>query len=287
MTVLVVGATGMLGRPVAQRLIEEGHAVRVLARNPTRARAELGERFDYVAGDVGDPDSLARALDRCRAVHVNLRGRTLDEIEHVEVDGVRAIADAARRVGVERLTYLSAAGIELADPSLLPVRVKRAAEAAIIESGVPFTILRATHFMESLDLFVRGRSATILGYQPQRFHYIAAADFARQAVRALGEPRAANMALTLLGPEPMTMREALEVYVRIARPDLKITQAPLGVLRVVAAVTRNPQLRLATALFGAFQRIGEGVDDGQARMLLGPATTRLDQWCAARVAVQA
>jgi nucleoside-diphosphate-sugar epimerase len=52
---LVVGATGMLGRPVVFRLREDGHIVRLLARDVRRARASLGAGFEYVDGDVGDP----------------------------------------------------------------------------------------------------------------------------------------------------------------------------------------------------------------------------------------
>jgi uncharacterized protein YbjT (DUF2867 family) len=53
--VLVVGATRQLGRPVASRLRDDGHIVRVLARDVRRARASLGAGFEYVDGDVGDP----------------------------------------------------------------------------------------------------------------------------------------------------------------------------------------------------------------------------------------
>lgn len=280
--ILVVGATGMLGRPVAERLADEGRTVRVLARDPARAEKLLGRRFAYVRGDVSDPASLDAALSGCTGVHVNLRGTTEADLHSVEVEGTAAVAAAAKRAGVDRLTYLSGAGIESADPNLLPVRTKRAAEAAIRTSGVPYVILRATHFMESLDLFVRGKAATILGDQLQRFHYIAAADYAAQVSRALTEPAAANKALTLLGPEAYTMREALDVYVRLSRPDLKVTQAPLPVVRLVATLKRDRQLKLVTDLFRAFRRIPETGDRAEADALLGPATTRLEDWCRAR-----
>lgn len=280
--ILVVGATGMLGRPVAERLVADGRTVRVLARDPARAEKLLGRRFDYRQGDVSDPASLDAALSGCAGAHVNLRGTTEADLHRVEVQGTEAVARAAKRAGVDRLTYLSGAGIESADPGLLPVRVKQTAEAAIRASGVPHTILRATHFMESLDLFVRGETATILGDQPQRFHYLAAADYAAQAARALTEPGAADKALTLLGPQAHTMREALDVYVRLSRPDLKVAQAPLPLVRLVATLKGDRQLKLVTDLFRAFRRIPETGDRAEADRLLGPATTTLEEWCRAR-----
>jgi uncharacterized protein YbjT (DUF2867 family) len=280
--ILVVGATGMLGRPVAERLRDSGAPVRVLSRDPARAAAQLGPGLEYVEGDVGTPASIERALDGCRGVHVNLRGATLDDIERVEIGGADAIARAAAKAGAERLTYLSGAGIEAADPRLLPVRVKSGAEAAIRASGVPYTILRATHFMESLDLFVRGRHAELLTPQPHKLHYLAASDYADQVVRAYANRAAANRALTLLGPQAFTMREALEIYVARTRPDLTIRELPLFVARIIARFVRDPGLRMAVTLFDAFRRIPETGDAAEADALLGKAETTLEQWCERR-----
>jgi hypothetical protein len=71
--VLVVGATGMLGRPVVERLSADGSGVRVLARDPESARSLLGKGVEYVGGAVEDGASLGRALEGCRAVHVSLK----------------------------------------------------------------------------------------------------------------------------------------------------------------------------------------------------------------------
>ena len=70
--VLVVGATGMLGRPVVRRLVEEPCAVRALVRDPKRAGPLLPEACELVAGDLRDARSLERALAGVDAVYVNL-----------------------------------------------------------------------------------------------------------------------------------------------------------------------------------------------------------------------
>jgi uncharacterized protein YbjT (DUF2867 family) len=61
-TILVIGGTGARGQPVARRLQADGHGVRVLARSPAKARLRLGDTFEVLAGNVGDPPALARAL---------------------------------------------------------------------------------------------------------------------------------------------------------------------------------------------------------------------------------
>ena len=276
--ILVVGGTGMLGRPVVERLLAEGRQIRLLSRDPARARALFGDRVDHRSGDVADPGALDRALAGAAAVHINLRATTVPEFETVEAAGTRAVAEAAARAGVRRITYLSGAGIEHADPKLPPMRAKQAAEAAIRASGVPYAILRATHFMESLDLFVRGGKAEIIGEQPHRYHYLAAADYARQAARALALPDDVSGAYALLGPEALTMREALERYRALIRPDLVIRGAPLPLLKLLARVTGKAELRHVTTLFDTFRQVPEGPRDLEAERLLGPAPTRLDDW---------
>ncbi|MBA3895574.1 MAG: NAD(P)H-binding protein [Sphingomonadaceae bacterium] len=281
-TVLVIGATGMLGKPVAVRLLCDGYRVRVLCRAPDAARAMLGDGFDYVAGDVRDPGALRGAVEGCRFVHVNLKGTTPAELRAVEVEGTGLTARVAKAAGVERLTYLSGAGIETASPRLLPVRIKQAAEAAIRASGVPYTILRASHFMESLDLFVRGRRAIILGRQPLAYHYLAADDYAGQVAAAFRCDQATNLTLTLHGPQPLTMEQALTTYVRLIRPDVTMGHMPLWPLRLIGGVTNNGGLKIAVALFDAFPRIPETGDTGLADQLLGPATTTIAEWCERR-----
>ncbi len=280
--ILIIGGTGMLGRPVVGRLVREGKRVRALVRDVESARALLGPGVDLVRGDVLDAGSVESAVRGARAVHVSLRGTSLAEIERIEVGGTTTVAAAAARAGVERLTYLSGAGIQDGPPDLLPVRIKTAAECAIRASGVPFTVLRPTHFMESLDLFVRGGKAELLGPQPHRFHYIAADDYAAQVARLLDMPDAEAPELTLLGPQAFTMREALEFYLRLARPDLKVVESPLALVKLVAALTRNPQLRLVTTLFEAFRRLPETGERISADRLVGPATSTLEAWCRAR-----
>ena len=284
MTVLVIGAGGMLGRPVAERLIADGVPVRVMGRDGAALAAKFGGRAEIVAGDVRDPGRIAAAVAGARAVHISIKAASPAEFQTLEAAGVRSIAAAAAVAGVGRLTYLSGAGIEAGDPRLLPVAGKQAAEAAIRASGVPFTILRATHFMESLDLFVRGDSASIIGRQPHAYHYLAAADYAAMVARALREPAAAGRALALFGPEAMTMRAALDRYAALLHPGMKVGTAPLPVIRLVAAVTRNRALGHAAVLFDAFRQLPETGDGAEADTLLGKAGTTLAAWCAARQA---
>src|SRR5687767_12951449 len=102
-TVLVVGATGMLGNPVARQLLADGFHVRVLTRQPESARKRFGALFEVFAGDVTQPQTLLAALRGCYGVHVNLAGGPdaagYDAIEH---RGTANVARLAEESGVQR-----------------------------------------------------------------------------------------------------------------------------------------------------------------------------------------
>lgn len=76
--ILVIGATGMLGEPVARRLKEENFQVRVMTRDINKARKRFDKTFEIVAGDVTDTTSLEKALDGCFGVHISISPREID-----------------------------------------------------------------------------------------------------------------------------------------------------------------------------------------------------------------
>ncbi len=278
--ILVVGGTGMLGRPVVDALAARAIPVRVLSRDTHVPRPNI----QFVRGAVEDASALAAAVEGCRAVHINLRATNAAELNTVEIGGTRAVVAASRAAGIERIGYVSGAGMEAADPKLPMAHAKQSAEAAVQGSGVEWMLFRATHFMESLDLFVRSGRIELMTPQPLAYHYLAARDYGRIVAQAYLEPSAANQAFTMLGPQPLTMRAALDIYVSRLHPGMKIRATPTAILRLVAALTGNRELKHASLLFSTFPKIPETGDRDITDTLLGRAETTLAQWCDTRAA---
>ncbi len=112
-TILVTGATGFLGWHVARRLLDRGCCVRALARDTRRLR-EL-PKIEPAQGDLRDPQSLTRAVQGCKSLfHVaadyRLWVRDPDEMYRANVDGTRALFEAALKAGVEKIVYTSTVG---------------------------------------------------------------------------------------------------------------------------------------------------------------------------------
>ena len=115
MKVLVTGATGFIGSAVARALLDSGAEVRALVRQGTDLRALEGLAVETVHGDLCDAHSLRIALGGCQqlyhvAAHYALWARDPSVFYRVNVDGTKAVMEAARDVGTERIVYTSTIG---------------------------------------------------------------------------------------------------------------------------------------------------------------------------------
>lgn len=109
---LVTGATGLVGHNIARVLREQGHSVRVLARDPERAQAIVPEGCEIVPGDVTDLPSLRAACEAIDTVYhaAGLPEQWLPDIEafdRVNVGGTQNMLIAARECSVRRFVYTS------------------------------------------------------------------------------------------------------------------------------------------------------------------------------------
>jgi len=109
---LVTGATGFVGSAVVRRLLREDHHVRALVRAGADRRNLQGLEVEVVEGDLTDAASLARICDGCDALfHLaadyRLWAPRPQELYRTNVEGTRALLDAAQRAGVPRVVYTS------------------------------------------------------------------------------------------------------------------------------------------------------------------------------------
>lgn len=111
-SVLVTGATGTVGHPIAARLAADGHRVCALVRDTARASTLLPAGVEPVQGDVSDAASVRAAIDGCSVVY-HAAGlpeqwrRDAADFERVNVDGTRNLVEAALDEGCERFIYTS------------------------------------------------------------------------------------------------------------------------------------------------------------------------------------
>lgn len=279
-TILVVGGTGLLGKPVAQQLKADGFNVRLLARNPEKAEKLLGDGFEIIKGEVDDPAALRSALTGVDGVHISLKGgpteADFDRMDHI---ATRDIAQATKELGIGRVTILSAYAVSAEKADTPESRSKLKGEAALKSSGVPYTIFRASWFMETLPMFVQGKSMSLIGNQIHPLHWIAAEDYARMVSKSYQSDESLNKELYIFGPEAYTMGEAMKIYASIAAPDLKVSPVSTRMLAILGALAFNTEWKSTATLMGHYERYGEDGSPEEANRLLGKPTTTLMEWC--------
>jgi dihydroflavonol-4-reductase len=251
---LVTGATGFVGWHVARCLLERGRTVRALARDPGKLRDLSG--IQGVQGDLRDPASLERAVEGCSVVfHVaadyRLWTREPQEMYRSNVDGTRAMLEAARRAGVERFVYTSTVGCigvntpdgigdERSEAFLSEMqgpykRSKFLAEQVALkfaESGFPVVILNPTAPVGDHDFkptptgkivvdFVRG---AIPAYIDTGLNVVDVRDVACAHLAACERGRPGER--YILGSENLTLREILETLAGILERKAPRVQIP-------------------------------------------------------------
>jgi uncharacterized protein YbjT (DUF2867 family) len=274
-TILVLGGTGLLGDAVTRRLLADDFDVRLLARDPDRAAARFGNIVDIVPGDATDADAVKGAAAGCDGIHISVSGPA-------DQASAKAVAAAAPDAGVQRITYLSGSTVAQQHRWFPMVAHKLAAEHALHACTVPETILCPTWPMEQLPRFVRGGRATVIGDQPTPLHWFAADDLGRMVSAAFRTEEAEGRRLYVHGPEPLTMRDALERYCQAEHPDVEVTTMPVETARAAAQASSDTALAFMAELMAYFDQAGELGDAREANQLLGPNTITLDRWLARR-----
>ncbi len=144
--ILVTGGTGFIGKALIQHLIASGKQVRILLR-PAKKSPQLpkGIPVDAAVCSLRDERGLRAAMRGVDAIfHLAGSERRSSRADLTEVDvlGTQGLVNAAVQAGVKRLVMISHLGADRA--SAYPVlRAKGLAENIVVNSGLPFTILRS------------------------------------------------------------------------------------------------------------------------------------------------
>lgn len=256
--ILVSGSTGFLGREICRRLAARGHTVRGLVRS-TSDPAVVAQLRDWgvetVVGDLKDRASLDRACRGAEAVVSTVTTtRTRQEGDSVETadrDGQLALVDAARDAGVARFVYVSYSGqIGMDDPLTL---AKRAVEERVRQSGMAYTILRPSCFMEvwlspAIGFDYPNARAVLYGGGDAPLSWISLGDVAEFAVQAIENPAARNATLELGGPEALSPREAVRIFEEAGGRKFELQEVPEEALRAQYAAATDSLQKSFTAL---------------------------------------
>jgi NADH dehydrogenase len=247
--IVVFGGSGFVGKQVVRALAKTGKRVRVAMRRPhlgvdLRVLGDVGQ-IQLVQANVRFPDSVDAALDGATGV-VNLVGVLIENGKQnfvaLHTEGARAIAEAAKTRGIERLVHVSAIGA--APKGARYARSKFAGEEAVRDAVPSATILRPSIIFGPEDSFFN-RFANMAKFAPAlpligggktKFQPVFVADVAEAVVAALDRSDARGQTYELGGPRTYTYKQLMQfILSEIDRPraliDIPFVFAhPLGML---------------------------------------------------------
>jgi uncharacterized protein YbjT (DUF2867 family) len=280
MRIAVLGATGFLGQPVAQRLIADGYVVRVISRDADKARNRMGNDFEYAQADLEDFSSvlLEDALDGCDGLHMNLNSDSDERCRAIEYYGVEKAGRAAKKTGVKKISWVTGNF----EPNLNHPWKRRAIKSqgiqALMNCGVPYIIFGCTWFMENLKWFVLKDRALMIGQQRLDWHWLNFEDYASMVSRAYSTPKAVNKLFVMHGPQVMTMPDALKAYCAILHPGLSVENITIAEAHELAEQPDYYWMDSAADFMEKFEIYGEWGDPAETNAILGTPKITIDQW---------
>lgn len=244
--ILLAGGTGTLGSRVISLLAGNGKRVRVLSRDPERAAHVSGTAVEVVQGDVLDRSSLERAMSGVRvvisAVH-GFNGSGAYNPRTVDAGGNRNLIHAARAAGVEHFILISIQGASQDHPIEL-FRMKHQAEEDLRSSGLDWTILRPTAYMETWmsvvgEPLLRDSKTRIFGRGRNPINFVSVEDVARFVALAVTDPAMRGVCLDIGGPENITMRQFVQTFQTVTGASGRMGRIPRPMMRLVSVVLRS------------------------------------------------
>ncbi|MBK7454998.1 MAG: NAD(P)H-binding protein [Anaerolineales bacterium] len=271
--ILVIGAAGFVGAPVAKQLLADGFAVRVLVRNADKARQLLGDKVEIVTGSFEDRTTLEKALADVSGVNISVPWRA-------EFQVTRDVTEILARQGRKnvRVSYISGTTALPENRGYAMIDEKLKAEDVLKSSGVDYTILRPSWFMDALALFVNDGRATVFGKQTQPYYFLSLADFARAVSKAHQTEAAANKTFVLNGPQSLLMTDALQLYCDACHPGIKAASMPIWFGKMLAMMTRSAPMKDFVQMMAYFEKSPRVSQPNGAESILGAPSMTMSDW---------
>lgn len=241
--IAVIGATGLIGKPVTQAILAAGFHVTIITRDIEKAKA-IFPNVHIIYGDLEDKTSITEALKGQEQIYLNLQVAQNAKAKDFmpETNGIINLLSAAHINGIQRIAYLSCLIKDYQEnfSNWWVFQVKQKAVQLLKGGGIPYTIFYASCFMENLDKgeYLSGNNITIAGKSKVKIHWISAADYGKQVAKSFEILSDENREYIVQGPQAHTVDDAVKVFVKNYAPKkLIVTKVPISALRLLGKLS--------------------------------------------------
>lgn len=245
-SVLVLGATGTIGRQIVRQLLNAGYSVRCMLRN--RADRPFSFLVDWgatvVEGSLLRPESLPSALVGIHTVIDCATARPEEDVYTIDWEGKKRLIQCAKEMKVQRYVFCSIKDCDKYQTVPL-MQIKYLTEKFLKDSGIRHTILRISGLMQPLisqyavsvldDQKVWGDDGSMPGIA-----YIDSQDVSRMMASAMIKERTVGQTLTLTGPKVWSTNDVIKLCEELSGREADVN------------VVSNQQMQLTMAAAGCF-----------------------------------
>lgn len=241
MSLLIIGATGTLGRQISLQALTKGYKVRCLVRNFNRANflKEWGAQLIY--GDLTIPETIPSCLQGISVIIDASTSRPDDSdsntLKKVDWNGKLALIEAAEAASVDRFIFCSTQDLDQFKTIPL-IKMKYGIEKRLEQSNIAYTIFRLNGFYQGL---IEQYAIPILENLPiwttnenTRIAYMDTQDMAKFFIKCLQLPVTSNKTFVLDGPTSWFSFEIIKLCEELGGQTAKINKVPLFFLKFVS-----------------------------------------------------
>ena len=241
MKILLVGATGTLGRQIAKQAIEEGHEVRCFVRNPRKASFLQEWGCELTKGNLLNSGDIDYALQDIEVVIDSATGRPEDSksIYETDWDGKLNLFNACEAKKIKRVIFLSILLTEKYRNVPL-MDVKYCTEKLLEKSSLDYTIFKCAAFMQGVigqfAIPVLDSQAVWISGTPTKIAYMNTQDMAKIIVNSINNPKSFKLTLPLVGPKAWDSDEVISLCEKYSNKKAKIFRVSPFLIKVTQNV---------------------------------------------------
>ena len=241
MKILLVGATGTLGRQIAKQAIEEGHEVRCFVRNPRKASFLQEWGCELTKGNLLNSGDIDYALQDIEVVIDSATGRPEDSksIYETDWDGKLNLFNACESKKIKRVIFLSILLTEKFRNVPL-MDVKYCTEKLLEKSNFDYTIFKCAAFMQGVisqfAIPVLDSQAVWMSGTPTKIAYMNTQDMAKIIVSSINKPKSYKLSLPLVGPRAWDSDEVISLCEKYSNKKAKIFRVSPFLIKVTQSV---------------------------------------------------
>ena len=241
MKILLVGATGTLGRQIAKQAIEEGHEVRCFVRNPRKASFLQEWGCELTKGNLLNSGDIDYALQDIEVVIDSATGRPEDSksIYETDWDGKLNLFNACESKKIKRVIFLSILLTEKFRNVPL-MDVKYCTEKLLEKSNFDYTIFKCAAFMQGVisqfAIPVLDSQAVWMSGTPTKIAYMNTQDMAKIIVSSINNPKSYKLSLPLVGPRAWDSDEVISLCEKHSNKKAKIFRVSPFLIKVTQNV---------------------------------------------------